>query len=240
MRSGYHEGTRPSRGRTPAPQNYRPPKTQRKRKKDFRWYMIAMASLICVFTVFLPLVSVYSETLAAKTVWDVRGVYVQAQRLDTVLENDVFRAVTDESGLIGDMVGKVSGFDTAEVKQKIEELRMGLYAICACIAAAALMNLLCFIVCLTPPEILKTVMVVITCLIDIGAAVAVRVICMLQAKNVEPLSGAITKLEKWIGSEASNLTSFTRLRPGIACMVLLAGAMFSAVTMLMIRARREA
>ena len=238
--SGYHKGTRPGAGRIAEPQNYRPPRVPLRRKKDFRWYLIALVSIICVFTVFLPLISVYSETLAAKTEWDLRGVYIQANRLDNLLENDTFLAVTDEDGIIGDVVGKVSGFDTAEVKKRIGDLRTGLYAICGCVLAAAPVNLLCGIICLTPPETLKTIMVMITCLIDIVTAVMVRVICMMQAKEVEPLAGAISSLEKILGSEASNLAAFTRMRPGIACMVLLVASMFSAVTVFMMRAQREA
>lgn len=240
MRRGYHEGTRPGAGRIAEPQNYRPPTVPRRRKKDFRWYLIALVSFVCVFTVFLPLVSVYSETLAAKTEWDARGVYIQAKRLDNLLENETFRAVTDEDGLIGDVVGKVSGFDTAEVKKRIGDLRTGLYAICGCVLAAALVNLLCGIICLAPPELLKTIMVMITCLVDIGTAVLVRVICMMQAKEVEPLAGAISSLEKVLGSEAANLAAFTQMKPGIACMVLLGASMYSAVTVFMMRAQRTA
>ena len=238
MRSGSHEGTRPGAGRISEPQNYRP--RLPRRTKDSRWYLIALISIICVFTAFLPLLSVHSETLAAKTEWDLRGVYVQARRLDTLLENETFRAMTDDDGVIGDVVGKVSGFDTAEVKKKIGDLRMGLYAVCGCILAAILMNLLCGIICLTPPEMPKTIMVMLTCLIDIVAAVMIRVICMLQSREVEPLAGAISSLEKWLGSEASNMAAFTRMRPGIACMVLLGASMFSAVTVLMMRANRAA
>lgn len=240
MRSGYHEGTRPGAGRTGESQNYTPPvrRPMPGRKKDFRWYLIALVSFFCVLTAFLPLVSIYSKTLAAKTEWDLRGVYVQAGRLDQLLENETFRAVTDEDGFIGDMVGKVSGFDTAEVKRRIGDLRTGLYAMCGLILAAVTVNLLCGIICLTPPEMLKTIMVMITCLVDIGTAVMVRVICMLQAKEVEPLAGAISSLEKMLGSDASILAAFTEMKPGIACMVLLVASMFSAVTVLMMRAQR--
>lgn len=239
MRRGNHEGTRSNAGRMSDPQYFSPQMPKPAAEKDFRWYLIALVSLFCIFTAFLPLISIYSETLAAKTEWDLRGTYVQARRLNNLLENESFRAVTEDEGVIGNVVETVSGYDMKDVKKRIGDLRTGLYVICIVIMITVVLNLACGIICLTPPELLKTIAVMITCLINIGTAVLIRVICMMQAKEVEPLAGAIASLEQILGSDASNLAAFTRMRPGIACMVLLLAAMFSAVTVLMMRARRE-
>lgn len=207
-----------------------------KRKKDFRWYVITVLSLISVFSVFLPLVSVRSETPDEKRQWNLQQLWQQTQQLDSVLDSKVFRPVTDEGEIDEDAVSFSAEFDTSEIEEKVEKLKSNFLLICGAAALTAALNVFCFLSCLALPEVVKYISVIVTCFFDIGTALLIRASCRLQVRAISPITETLEDLGKKFDVIVSDVTDFAVVKPGIACLFLLVMAFLSAVTMLMIRA----
>ncbi|MBQ9064772.1 MAG: hypothetical protein IJ123_04935 [Blautia sp.] len=209
-----------------------------KRKKDFRWYLIALLSALCIFAAFLPMVSVYSEVLAAKTEWDLKGVYKQTERLQEVLESDIFKTVTDEEGLVGNVVGKVSGFDTTDIRLQIEKLRQNLLLLCAAMVLTVAVNVICAVICLTRAEMLKYISVIVSCFLNIATALLIRASCYFEVRSISPVTKTISDLGRKFGVSVADVTDFANMTPGIVFIFLPVMALLSGVIMMAIRARR--
>lgn len=207
--------------------------TRKRKSKTRLWHLIIFASLFCLFTAFLPLGSVYSDTLAARIGWDLRGVYMQVNRLDDVLESDALQSLTDD-GMIEGLVKSVSGIDTGEIVKMIRSIRQSLFLIYMLVVGTLAINLLCAGICLLRKEILNVIFSLLACFCSIGTVVYINVFCSLEASKVEAVEKVLENVEPVIGISISEVVDFAQLKPGAACIILLAMAFISIVTLIII------
>ncbi len=206
------------------------------RKKDYRWYVIAVLSLISVFSVFLPFISVKSDIPDEKRQWNLQQLWQQTQKLDSILDSKVFRPETDEEELDEDAVSFLAEFDTSEIQEKVEKLKTNFLLICGAAALTAALNVICFLSSLAFSEVVKYIFVIVTCFFDIGTALLIRASCHLQVRAISPITETLEDLGKKFDVLMTDVTDFAAMKPGISCLFLLVMAFLSAVIMLMIRA----
>lgn len=199
-----------------------------------RWSLIIFASFVCLFTAFLPLLSVYSKPLGAYVGWDLRGLYSQVKKLDTVLENETVQSVTD-GGIFEEIVESISGVDTSEVYEDVCTLRIILIVLIILILTALAANLICALVCFTRKDILKTFFVTIACLSNISTVAFVLFICCFLIKKLDPAGDFLSNLETLIGYSSAETVNLGQLRPGSACAVFVIMTAISVCTIVKIR-----